>query len=326
MLLSLSTQYYQIFLSQGLLLGISGGLLYIPSIAIIPVYFKNRRGLALGLATGGGSIGGIIYPIIFRRLLSTLSFPWAVRSMGFVALATLTIAILITKPLGPRSRRQLIDPRAFKEKPYLSFLSAAFLSFAAILVPFFLGPTFSTQTLHASEDMSFYLIPILNTSQFFGRLIPSYLTDFHPHHLGPETLILIAQLTTAILGFVWIAIHSLKTFIIWGSVYAFASGMLSTLPAIVLPYLCHDMATYGTRLGMVYAFAGVGFLISTPVAAVLELRAGGILGAQLWTGACSAGAVLLFGVAGWEARRRRVLFEGGGRGRGRGSGRGNNGI
>src|ERR1700712_1236207 len=47
MTLSLCTQYYQVFLSQGVLLGICGGLLYIPSVAVIPVYFKNRRGLAL---------------------------------------------------------------------------------------------------------------------------------------------------------------------------------------------------------------------------------------------------------------------------------------
>jgi MFS family permease len=75
MMLSLSTEYYQIMLSQGVLRGLCSGLLYIPSVALMPLYFKDRRGLALGLATSGGSIGGAIYPIVFRRLLTEVRFP-----------------------------------------------------------------------------------------------------------------------------------------------------------------------------------------------------------------------------------------------------------
>lgn len=60
MMLSLSREYYQIMLTQGVLLGICEGLLYIPSVALVPVWFKKNRGLAIGLSTGGGSIGGVI--------------------------------------------------------------------------------------------------------------------------------------------------------------------------------------------------------------------------------------------------------------------------
>ena len=49
-LLSFSTLYWHIILSQGILLGLCSGLLFIPSIALIPIYFKDNRGLALGLA------------------------------------------------------------------------------------------------------------------------------------------------------------------------------------------------------------------------------------------------------------------------------------
>ena len=126
MMLSLATQYYQVLLTQGILLGVCSGLLYIPSVALVPVYFKHRRGLALGLATGGGSIGGIIYPIIFRRLLTELGFGWATRVIGFIALVTLGIAIAIIRPLGRRTRRQLLDLDAFRSTPYVSFLITGF--------------------------------------------------------------------------------------------------------------------------------------------------------------------------------------------------------
>ena len=74
MMLSLATDYWQVILSQGVLVGLCCGLLYIPSVALMPLYFKDRRGLALGLATSGASVGGVIYPIVFRRLLTELGF------------------------------------------------------------------------------------------------------------------------------------------------------------------------------------------------------------------------------------------------------------
>jgi hypothetical protein len=126
MMLSLSTRFYQVLLTQGILCGICSGLLYIPSIALVPVYFKHRRGLALGLATGGGSVGGVVYPIVFRKLLAELGFPWAVRVMAFIALLTLGVAVVLAKPIGARIRRQLIDVGAFAEPYYVMFLCSAF--------------------------------------------------------------------------------------------------------------------------------------------------------------------------------------------------------
>ena len=45
------------------------------------------------------------------------------------------------------------------------------------------------------------------------------------------------------------------------------------------------MSTVGTRIGMVLAFAGVGLLLSSPVAGVVLGNGGGWRGLQLWSGA-----------------------------------------
>lgn len=74
MMLSLATEYYQVMLSQGILIGVCLGLLYITSVALMPLYFKTKRNLALGLATSGRSLGGNIYPVVFRRILSSHGF------------------------------------------------------------------------------------------------------------------------------------------------------------------------------------------------------------------------------------------------------------
>jgi MFS family permease len=54
---SFGTKYYQIFLAQGICVGIGTGLVYIPCIAVIASYFKKRRALALGIAASGSGTG-----------------------------------------------------------------------------------------------------------------------------------------------------------------------------------------------------------------------------------------------------------------------------
>ncbi|KAL9083639.1 MAG: hypothetical protein Q9159_005648 [Coniocarpon cinnabarinum] len=309
MMLSLATEYYQILLSQGVLLGICSGLLYIPSVALMPVYFKHRRGLALGVATCGGSIGGVLYPIAFQHLLQSVGFGWATRIIGFVALGTLGCAVIILKPLGPRTRRQLVDVRAFTDVSYLAFSSAAFLVFAALLVPFFLAPTFDTQQLHTTSDIKNYWLPLLNVGQFFGRLLPSIYSDYNHRFMGPEGLMFFAEFAAGAMGFAWLGVKSVGGFVPWLLIYGFLSGMITTLPAIVLPFICPNMATYGTRLGMLYACAGVGLLVSTPIAAALNTRTGNFHGSMYWIGAACVAAALSFAIAGWDARKRRLLFE-----------------
>lgn len=78
MMLSLCNDFWQCLLAQGFCVGIGGGALFVPAVAIMPTYFTTKLGLALGLAASGSSMGGIIYPIMFYRLLDEVGFGWAV--------------------------------------------------------------------------------------------------------------------------------------------------------------------------------------------------------------------------------------------------------
>ncbi|USW56818.1 Putative AMP-dependent synthetase/ligase, short-chain dehydrogenase/reductase SDR, ANL [Septoria linicola] len=307
MMLSLATEYYQIMLSQGVLVGICCGLLYIPSVALVPLYFKAKRGLALGLATAGGSVGGVVYPIVFRRLLAELGFGWAVRATGFISLVTLACAVVLIRPIGARSTRRLLDSEALRDIPFVSFMAAGFLLFAGVLVPYFLVTIYASGELGTSTDLSFYMLAILNGAQFFGRIIPAILSDW----IGPELILLVGELLAGILGFCWIAVNNNAGYIVWLIVYGFTSGIVVTLPPAVLPYICPSLAIIGTRLGMLYAVAGIGFLISSPVALAVNQTSAGYLGSQVWIGACCIAAAAFYIVTMIEARKRRLLYEDG---------------
>lgn len=50
----------QIFLPQGLGLGVATGIMYIPAIGVVSHYFQKRRALAIGIAT---SVSGLWIPL-----------------------------------------------------------------------------------------------------------------------------------------------------------------------------------------------------------------------------------------------------------------------
>ena len=130
-MLSLCTTYWQTLLAQGFVIGLGGGCLYIPSIALLPGYFNTKLGLAIGLAASGSSMGGIIYPIMFYKLIDQVGFGWSVRILGFTSLATLLIPIFIMKMrVKPGRIRSLIDWSAFKDLHYLLFVFGCLSEYA----------------------------------------------------------------------------------------------------------------------------------------------------------------------------------------------------
>lgn len=62
MMVSLCTQYWQLILAQGIVVGIGGGCLFVPSVAILPTYFSTRMAFTIGVAGSGSGIGESCYP------------------------------------------------------------------------------------------------------------------------------------------------------------------------------------------------------------------------------------------------------------------------
>lgn len=66
---SLSTKYYQLFLSQGICIGLGMGILYIPGVSVPASYFKDNKAIALAVVNSGTGSGGLVYPVMMQQLL-----------------------------------------------------------------------------------------------------------------------------------------------------------------------------------------------------------------------------------------------------------------
>lgn len=146
-----STKYWQLLLTHGVLTGIGGGIFFCPVLGLVSTYFERNRGIAVGFATSGNAVGGIVYSLVVRQLLPTLGFSWTVRILGFINLVTLGATVAFMKPrLTPRKSAPLVDWISLKDTPYLLFVLACCFLMASVYFCFYYVSTCSSTLTVAS--------------------------------------------------------------------------------------------------------------------------------------------------------------------------------
>ncbi|KAG9560778.1 MFS monocarboxylate transporter-like protein, partial [Aureobasidium melanogenum] len=290
MMTSLCSEYWQLLLAQGLCVGFGAGCLFLPSIAIIPSYFTTKKAVAMGIAASGSSFGGVIFPIIFRRLEPRIGFGWATRVIGFISLASLLIPCFCIRARAfPKTRRKLLDFAAFKEPAYALFSLASFVGFIGLYIPFFYISTYARDVSGLDDTLSFYMLPIMSAGSIAGRIIPGLVAD----KVGALNVLGVCNLCASILGFCWIAIHhTAGGLIVWALLYGALSGAFVSLQPTTVASITEDLSTVGGRMGMNTFCASFGILIGTPIAGLL-VGSGNWVGMQVFSGATLLGAAIL---------------------------------
>lgn len=113
--------------------------------AAVGQYFLKKRGAAMGLAVGGSSLGGVIFPIALSKMLSNpkLGFGWSVRICGFIMLAVMIPSTLAIRARLPPRKTGFLIPKAFKEVPYIALIAALFLTMMGVFIPIFYLPSYA---------------------------------------------------------------------------------------------------------------------------------------------------------------------------------------
>ncbi|PYI01587.1 monocarboxylate permease-like protein, mch4 [Aspergillus sclerotiicarbonarius CBS 121057] len=284
MMLSLCTEFWQALLAQAFCIGIGGGLLFTPTVSLLPTWFKTRLGLAVGIASSGSSLGGIIYPIVLYRLLNQIGFPWAVRTLGFIALATfiLPLTVMRTRVHIP-TPRALIDRSAFTDAPFLIFTLSVLVLFIANSILIFYISFYPDNRGFTDTSLAFYMAAIFNAGSVFGRIAPNALSD----RIGVFNTFAPTTLLLGVTVLCMLAVHNSAGMIVEAIVTGFFSGVVVAMPPVCFRMLTPNPAMIGTRIGQGFAIAGLGLLIGGPTA-------GAVLGGRDpldWTGLWVYGGV-----------------------------------
>ncbi|EMD58340.1 hypothetical protein GGP41_009681 [Bipolaris sorokiniana] len=292
MMLSLCHAYWQVLLAQAFCIGIGTGCLFVPSVAILSTYFSTKIGTVIGIAASGSSFGGVVYPIVFHKLLPQIGFAWTTRVLGFIILATMVIPnVCMRVRVLPAKSRSLLDLRAFLIPAYSLQVTGFFLGFMGLYMPFFFGQVYAIQEQITSEGLAFYLLAVMNSTSMFGRILPNVLSD----KIGPFNVVIPCALISGILCVCFMAVSSSAGIIVMMAFYGFFSGSFVSLPPTIIVHLSADARDkIGTRFGQSFGIVAIGLLVGTPIGGAIQENGGFD---DLWTyGGCLlfSSAALLF--------------------------------
>ncbi|QPG73454.1 hypothetical protein FOA43_000765 [Brettanomyces nanus] len=272
------TQVYQFILSFGICTGIGTGLMMSPAISTVSSWFsKKKRAFALGLAQAGGSVGGMIFPIMLRYLYPKYGFNWAMRIMAFFNLGVDLIGTYLAKDRLKELRektgevdsrtiweklKRSVDLRAFKEKQFFSLSCALFMNEFSLLIT--LTYLSSYAMVHGvSQAESFNMITIMNAAGVIGKFVPNYYADFYGTF---NMMILMSALMTVSMFIIWLPFGQYKAALyIFVSIFGFGCASTYALTGATVSTITRETKDFGKRYGAAYAFVSFGNLVSLPI-------------------------------------------------------------
>ena len=260
---SLCTTYWQLIVAQGVCVGIGCGLTFLPSTASLSQYFCRRRSLAIGLASTGSPIAGMVIPIILGKLIPKIGLPWATRVVAFVLMALSIIPLSTMRIRIPQSsqKRSLIDKRALRDVPFLLCSLGTATSFLTLYIAYFYIQLFAIEFDIASLGFSNYFVTILSAGSIVGRVSLNYAAD----KVGPLNMLALVTFISGILSLAWLGIRGIGELAAFALLYGCFSGGLMSISLSVVASLTPDLSLLGTRMGMASVALSFAMLCGPPV-------------------------------------------------------------
>ncbi|KAG7444138.1 MFS general substrate transporter [Guyanagaster necrorhizus] len=266
-------QYYQVFLSQGLGMGIGTGIMYTPTSSVVAHHFRKRRNIAMGIITTGSAFGGFFFSSIFGHFLGgSIGFAWGIRIGAFVCLGCLCTANLLMRTNYPQKQ----TPRALSatatplttllRTPAYMFIILYGLTISLSLYnPMFSVELFAQEHDNIPSTLTSYLVAIINLSSTLGRTIPNWLADRY----GVFPVYIPCVAAAGIMALVMTVCTTAASITVFCVLYGFFSGACVSLffPAVLS--LDPDLTRSGLRLGLASVPVGIASLAGTPIAAAV---------------------------------------------------------
>ncbi|KAF7347960.1 MFS general substrate transporter [Mycena sanguinolenta] len=286
-------QYYQIFLAQGVGMGIGLGLTFLPSVSIVVHHFKRRRGLASGIVMSGSSIGATLFPIMTNHFLPRFGFSKTIRLTGIMVPVVLVIGNLMMRTrLPPRSKRvgnmAPVDIKAFFFDP--AYMIAVLGTFLGLLGLYFPRAHFAFSPLSGSQQelakrvrcavlyiqlfsvqhnidstLAFYSVSILNASGAFVRVLGNHWADVY----GAFNTQLGCAIGSGVFVLAILGIHDRVSLMLIALFYGAFSSAYLALTFACFSSLARGPEEVGARTGVALALCSLGTLLSGPIQGAL---------------------------------------------------------
>lgn len=261
-----------------------------PALAVVGQHFKQRRALAMGLVSGGSSISSSFLPIVLSYLVPKIGFGWSLRVVALMMLCCYLIAMAISrtkeqpKPMKAKAVvSNLLDFHGYKDPRYLVLSIGNFVATLGLYIPYYYIGNSSCAHLplhqkltglgsyallrHPLASIHQYLLPLINGSGFFGRVLGGYIAD----KTGRLNLLCPMTLLSGVFCLaMWLPDRSgsIGTVLTFVCLYGVTSGVfISVTPPAVAQISPDDKV--GARIGAFFIPTAVATLLGSPIAGML---------------------------------------------------------
>ncbi|RKK14332.1 hypothetical protein BFJ66_g15564 [Fusarium oxysporum f. sp. cepae] len=291
-----ASRTWQLYLTQGALVGSGIGFIIVPSTAVLSQWFFKRRSMANGICSAGSGVGGAAFTWGTAAMIQRQGLNWALRVTGIITFVGIVIATLLL-----RDRNSQIQPnqRAFdiallRSKAVVLLLLWAFISMFGYIVLLFSLSEFAL-AIGLSHKQATDVIGFLNVGTAVGRPLIGLVSDRFSRVTTAFVLTLLCGLPCfviwlpaksfgltlffstvcgAILGVFWMTIGPLSAEVT-GIKYlqsmlslAWAATIIPTATAEVIALLLQELPAPRTYL-YPQTFAGLSYIIASGFLAVL---------------------------------------------------------
>lgn len=254
--------------------GLSTSLFFTPCFAAVGHFFRERRGLATGIASTGGGVGGAVFPLMLQPLLQRASWPWAMRALGLACLVLAAAACLLVRSRLPPAAGATARPdlRVLLRDPAVAAATAGvFCMEFALFVPIAYISGYALRE-GLGPGLAAGALTVVNASSVAGRVPAGLAAD----RAGPFNVNIAATALAAAASLgVWLpAGQTLPGLVAFAVLFGFGTGNSIGITPVCVGRLCHT-SEYGRYYATCYTVVSFACLISIPIAGNLITAAGG---------------------------------------------------
>ncbi|CAH1784867.1 unnamed protein product [Owenia fusiformis] len=280
---ALSTNIYHLYVTFGIVTGCGFGICYIPTIAVLAVYFSKNLTLAFGLSSAGVGIGTFVYPPLITSLISLYGWRGCMLILSAITLNLCVCgAIMKPNPIQTSSltevdercpmddietsapQNNVFDIKVLTNLNFLFMCLSSFLyCFGHSIVYVHFGEYAITRGI--KENQATFLFSVIGISNLIGKLIYGSISTVK-HPCANIILMFAISLTSSGLLTMTIPFQTgYPLLVIFSVVFGVCSAAFGVLPSgIVHQFL--GTKNLATGYGILCIFCAMGTLPGAPIA------------------------------------------------------------
>ncbi|KAH7310682.1 major facilitator superfamily transporter monocarboxylate [Stachybotrys elegans] len=251
------SEYWHYMVVLGIWGGLGAAIISMVGVAVISKWFVRRRGLAMGIALCGSSIGGVVLPMMLRSCLPRLGWTWAIRILAFIFTGVMMAGLACLYRPTPQHDDAAAAEKLSVARFALNFQALRSWTFVFVTIGLFalefatfgvfaLLPTYAAAA-RFSTDTGFALISIANGTSTLGRLLPGLAGDIYGHFNVSILMIIFTAVFTGVV-LVPFGSTSLGAVYTFAALWGFGSGSFMSLTPVCMGKTC-DTKDYGRYFG-----------------------------------------------------------------------------